>query len=228
MALTAGGGLLRANLPALLAVVLLALAAGVTVAPKMLALLPVLALVAPIFAVISCRLKTRGRPPKHKLKLKSLLALLPLADQPVKCGELENVLADMRKYIVNTVQHSQAKLASDLSKVTSKAVTAVVRKQEVKNEEIDMHLRDLDRGVAKVESEQKQMREQLEDMRKQLHIMDIEAPKAFDISDAVNFTRPANKTIFVASAKEMVTLDEVTLSVKPWIEAAGFSDTRWK
>eukprot|EP00959_Pyramimonas_sp_CCMP1952_P377305 7902736-Pyramimonas_sp.AAC.1 len=34
------------------------------------------------------------------------------ASNPVQCGELDNMLADMRKYIVKTVHASQAKVAN--------------------------------------------------------------------------------------------------------------------
>ena len=151
------------------------------------------------------------------------------ADSFVKCGELENILlSDMRQYIVKAAQSSQAKLGAVLSTVTSKAISAVVRKQEVKNQECDLHLQDLDRGDERMLRAQNHMRTQIDEMRKQLHIMETIAPQAFDVSDSINFTRTPNKSILVVNSKEMVAIDEVTSVIKNWLAAAGFSDEQWR
>eukprot|EP00959_Pyramimonas_sp_CCMP1952_P438847 9187866-Pyramimonas_sp.AAC.1 len=130
----------------------------------------------------------------------------------------------MRKYIVKIAHSSQVELAVDPSRVTTKAIATMVQKQDTHIHDIDQHLKDLDRGAAQIERGQEDMRKQLEHMREQLRIMETTAPQAFDLSDQVNFTRPAN----VATSKEMVTIGEVTSAVKRWLSAAGFQDAQWK
>eukprot|EP00959_Pyramimonas_sp_CCMP1952_P370133 7751661-Pyramimonas_sp.AAC.1 len=58
--------------------------------------------------------------------------------------------------------------------------------------------------------------------------MEATVPQAFDIADNVNFTEPANRTIFVANTIETVSINEVQSCVQSSLFAAGFDNSQWK